>query len=348
MSTAAPEISVVIVSWNGRSYLDACLDAVAAQQGVVTETILVDNGSTDGTADHVSRRFPWVRLVRLAENRGFAGGNNAGVREARGRYIALLNNDTVPDPGWLRALRHGIDGDSGFVLAASRIVYMHDPNVIDSAGDSVLRCGGAFKRHHGGPVNAADESREVFGVCGAACLLPKDVYDELRGFDEDFFAVHEDVDLSYRARLLGYRCRYVPEAVVRHHGSVTLGRLSTFAVFHGQRNLEWLYVKNTPVSILLRTLPGHLVYTAAAAVHFTRQGMGGTFVRAKLAALAGLPAMLRKRAIVQRTRRIAPAQLWPHFERGWLATKRREKQFDAALAGPRREPQAAVHGAKHP
>jgi GT2 family glycosyltransferase len=309
MSTAAPEISVVIVSWNGRSYLDACLDAVAAQQGVVTETILVDNGSTDGTADHVSRRFPWVRLVRLAENRGFAGGNNAGVREARGRYIALLNNDTVPDPGWLRALRHGIDGDSGFVLA---------------------------------------ESREVFGVCGAACLLPKDVYDELRGFDEDFFAVHEDVDLSYRARLLGYRCRYVPEAVVRHHGSVTLGRLSTFAVFHGQRNLEWLYVKNTPVSILLRTLPGHLVYTAAAAVHFTRQGMGGTFVRAKLAALAGLPAMLRKRAIVQRTRRIAPAQLWPHFERGWLATKRREKQFDAALAGPRREPQAAVHSAKHP
>ena len=97
----------------------------------------------------------------------------------------------------------------------------------------------------------ARESAEVFGVCGAACLMPKRVFDELGGFDEDFFASHEDVDLSYRARLLGYRCRYVADAVVRHHGSATIGRVSGFAIFHGQRNLEWLYVKDTPMSLLL-------------------------------------------------------------------------------------------------
>ena len=101
----------------------------------------------------------------------------------------------------------------------------------------------------------ARESTEVFGVCGAACLMPKRVFDELGGFDEDFFVSHEDVDLSYRARLLGYRCRYVADAVVRHHGSATIGRVSGFAIFHGQRNLEWLYVKNTPPSLLLTTLP---------------------------------------------------------------------------------------------
>jgi GT2 family glycosyltransferase len=330
-----PEISVVIVTWNGRRYLEDCLSAVAAQEGVSTEVILVDNASTDGTAEWVRQRFPWVRLVALAENRGFAGGNNAGVREARGRLVALLNNDTIAESGWLRALRRGLDERAGFALAASRIVYMHDSTVIDSAGDGMLRAGGAFKRHHGAAVDAARESGEVFGVCGAACLLPKSVYDELGGFDEDFFASHEDVDLSYRARLLGYRCRYVADAVVRHHGSATLGRLSAFAVFQGPRNLEWVYVKNTPGPLLVRTLPAHLLYSAAAAVHFARSGHARSFLRAKLAALAGLPGMLKKRAIVQRTRRVGAGAIWPHLERRWLSTKQREKRFDAAIAARR-------------
>ena len=334
--TSAPLASIVIVSWNGRQYLEPCLNAVAAQQGVEAETILVDNGSTDGTAAFVRDRFPWVRLVALTENRGFAGGNNAGAREARGRYVVLLNNDTVPEPSWLAALLRGREAGGPNALASSRIVYMHDPLVIDSAGDGLLRWGGAFKRHHGASIESATESREVFGVCGAACVIPRTVFEELGGFDEDFFASHEDVDLSYRARLLGYPCRYVADSVVRHHGSATLGRVSEFAVFHGQRNLEWMYFKNTPGSLLLRTLPGHLVYTAAAAMHFTRHGLLGAFLRAKWAALAGLPGLLRKRADVQRTRRVGGNAIWPHLEARWLATKRREKQFDLSLAGDNR------------
>ena len=102
--TPDPLVSVVIVTWNGRQYLEACLSAVAAQEGVNAETILVDNASTDGTVAFVRERFPGVRVVAMSENRGFAGGNNAGVREARGRLVALLNNDTVPEPGWLQAL----------------------------------------------------------------------------------------------------------------------------------------------------------------------------------------------------------------------------------------------------
>ena len=328
--------SIVIVTWNGRAFLDACLEAVAAQEGVTAETILVDNASADGTVEHVRERFPWVRILPLGENRGFAGGNNAGVREARGRYVALLNNDTVPERTWLKTLLAGLDEQAGFALASSRVVYMHDPRIIDSAGDGVLRWGGAFKRHHGASVDEAPESREVFGVSGAACLMPKAVYEELGGFDEDFFASHEDVDLSYRARLRGYRCRYVAGAVVRHHGSATLGQVSAFAVFQGQRNLEWMYVKDTPGWLLLRTMPGHLVYNLAAAAHFTRAGLAGPFLRAKLAAIAGLPRMLRKRRAVQRTRKVGAAEIWPHLEARWLATKLREKRFDLGLAGGRR------------
>ncbi|MBI3048983.1 MAG: glycosyltransferase family 2 protein [Acidobacteria bacterium] len=327
-----PEVSVVVATWNGREYLQPCLEAVAVQEGIDAEIILVDNASTDGTVDFVRARFPRVRIVALRENCGFAGGNNAGAREARGRFVAFLNNDTIPDPRWLRTLRDGIDPQTGFLLATSRIVYMHDPAIVDSAGDGLFRWGGAFKRHHGAPAHLAAESAEVFGVCGAACLISKAVFDELGGFDEDFFASHEDVDLSYRARLRGYRCRYVADALVRHHGSATIGRVSAFAVFHGQRNLEWLYLKNTPAGLLARTLPGHLLYNAAGAAHFARFGLLGTFLRAKAAAVAGLPQVWRKRAAVQRTRRVPVRAIEAHLERRWLAAKAREKRFDAGLA----------------
>ena len=331
-----PEVSIVVVTWNGRQYLDACLRAAGAQQGVSAEIIVVDNGSTDGSAEFVRTTFPHVRVIALTENRGFAGGNNVGAHEARGEYVAFLNNDTVADVNWLRALRAGIDRTDGFALTTSRIVYMHDPSVIDSAGDGMLRCGGAFKRHHGEAADRAGTTTEVFGVCGAACLMPKAVFDELGGFDDQFFASHEDVDLSYRARLRGYRCRYVSDAIVRHHGSATLGTVSARAVFQGQRNLEWVYLKNTPAWLLVRTLPGHLLYILVAAAHFARMGLLMTFVRAKVAAIVGLPAVSRKRLFVQRTRTVGATGIESHLERRWFTAKIREKRFDSALAGGKR------------
>ena len=328
----SPEISVVVVTWNGRRYVEPCLAALAAQREVDAEVIVVDNASTDGTAELVRERFPRVRIVGLQQNRGFAGGNNAGAREARGAFVAFLNNDTVPDAGWLGSLRRGIDPEAGFHLATSRIVYMHDASIIDSAGDGLFRWGGAFKRHHGAPAGSASTSAEVFGVCGAACLLSKAIFDELGGFDEEFFASHEDVDLSYRARLRGYRCRYVADAVVQHHGSATLGRVTPFAVFQGQRNVEWMYLKNTPAWLLVRTLPGHLLYNAAGAAYFARLGLLGPFLRAKGAAIAGVPSMLRKRAVIQKTRTVAVRAIEQHLEKRWLTAKIREKQFDLGLA----------------
>jgi GT2 family glycosyltransferase len=328
----APDVSVVIVTWNGRQHLDACLDAMAAQNGVRAETILVDNASTDGTVEYVRARYPAVRVVALPQNRGFAGGNNAGAAEARAPLLAFLNNDTAADPGWLRALISGLDDANGFSLVTSRIVYMHDSRIIDSAGDGFLRSGGAFKRMHGRRAEEAAQPLEVFGICGAACLMPAKVFAELGGFDEDFFASHEDVDLSYRARLRGYRVRYVPEAVVRHRGSATLGRMSARAVFYGQRNLEWVYLKNSPAAVLARSVIGHLVYDAAACAYFVGTGRGLTFLRAKAAALAGVPALLRKRARVQRSSRVSAQVIWQALEPGWLGVKLREKRFDQDVA----------------
>lgn len=327
----ATSISVIVVNYNGRAMIGACLDGLRAQDEPPAEIVVVDNGSTDGSAALVRERHPDVRVVALTTNRGFAGGNNAGVAATQGRRLAFLNNDAVAAPAWLRRLSGALDAHPWAAMATSKIVYRDHPTVLDSAGDGLSRWGGAFKRHHGQPVTRAQTTCEVFGACGAAFMIDREVFDEVGGFDEDFFLSHEDVDLSYRVQLSGRGCVYVADAVVAHAVSATLGRISTQAVFHGQRNLEWLYVKNTPWPLLLRTLPGHIAYALASGAYHAYVGQFGPFVRGKAAAALGLPRMLAKRRSIQRTRRSTSARLWRLMEPGWLGIKWREKRFDVGV-----------------
>jgi GT2 family glycosyltransferase len=334
--TATPAISIIVLTYNGRRWLEICLPALAAQQGSEAfEVLVVDNASSDGSVELVRGSWPEVSLVALDRNLGFAGGNNAGIRAARGRFITFLNNDTRPRPDWLAALRRALDDHPWAALATSRIVYMDRPDVIDSAGDGYLRCGGAFKHHHGQPVSGAVESREVFGACGAACMIRRDVLDDVGGFDEDFYIFYEDVDLSYRARLRGHRCVYAADAIVEHAGSATMGRVSPAAVFYGQRNLEWTWIKNSPWPLLVRSLPSHVAYGVAAGVTYALHGHSWPFIRAKVAALTGLIRVLRQRREIQRRRTASVSDLWNGMEPGWFRLKRREKRFD--LSGTRNE-----------
>lgn len=329
--TGTTDVSVIVLNYNGRHWLERCLTATQAQLASHAELVLVDNASTDGSVEFVRDRFPAVRLLALDRNLGFAGGNNAGAMIASGRYLAFLNNDTVPQTDWLERLRAPLDADPGLGLATSRIVYLHDSSIIDSAGDGYLRAGGAFKRFHGEPFALGNDSGEVFGACGAAFMVRRDLFLELGGFDEDFFMVYEDVDLSYRARLRGHRCAYVAEAIVHHAGSGTLRRSSEAAVFYGQRNLEWTYLKNTPVSLLLKSLPSHVAYDAAALLKYASGGLLAPYLKGKWAALKGLPAILRKRTAAQSGRVTSTRELWQAMDKHWIRHKRREKRFDFKL-----------------
>lgn len=329
---STPDVSVIIANYNGARWLPGCLAALTADTSVSKEVIVVDNASSDDSLA-VSARHDGVRLAAQSRNLGFAGGNNAGARQARGRWLAFLNNDTIPHAGWLLPLKRALEGDSSVGLATARIVYMHDPAIVDSAGDGWTRWGGAFKRGHGRPAADFGDSDEVFGACGAAFMISKMLFDDLQGFDEDFFLAFEDVDLSYRARLLGYRCLYVSDAIVEHAGSATLGRLSSDAVFYGQRNLEWVYLKNTPWPVLITTAPGHAIYTLAAAVYFAGFGRLSSFLRAKAAALRAIGSTLRKRREWQRRRKVSSLELWRALERRSLRLKRREKKFDTSIRG---------------
>jgi GT2 family glycosyltransferase len=336
-----PDVSVIVVNWNGLSWLADCLGSLRVQTCPSYEVILVDNASSDGSVDYVRQRFPEVQVVALEENRGFAGGNNAGAAVASGRFLAFLNNDAVAEPGWLEALRQSLLAAARPALATSLVVFADDPGVVDSAGDGWLRVGTGFKHGHGQPAENYRRAGEVFGACGAACMIRRHAFLELGGFDESFFLVFEDVDLSFRARLSGHTCYFVPSAVVRHAGSASLGRSSATSVYYGQRNVEWVFWKNTPTPLLLRSLPGHGAYLVAAALFFCAKGRLPAFLRAKAAALRGLPRILRQRSRLQASRAVTHRALWAAMTSGWVSTKRREKSAARPLPADRPSPSSS-------
>jgi GT2 family glycosyltransferase len=271
-----------------------------------------------------------VRVIETGKNLGFAGGNNAGAREARGVWLVFLNNDTVPEPEWLARLHAEAAAHPEYALITSRLVFMDDPSVVDSAGDGYLRAGGAFKHGHGGRADDFASSREVFGACGGAFMIRRAAFEALGGFDPRFFMNYEDVDLSYRARLRGLRTWYAASAIVRHAGSGSLGAVSAAAVFYGQRNLEWTWIKNTPPGLLASTALPHVIYSLAGVAHYIAAGRGMAALRGKWAALQALPQLLADRRSVQASRTAGAADLEPFMEPSWLAVKRREKRFQSS------------------
>ena len=323
-----PAASLVVLNYNGRNWLSGCLGAIAAQQGAPPfETIMVDNGSSDGSVGAVRAAWPAVRVVETGTNLGFAGGNNAGAREARGGWLVFLNNDTVPEPDWLARLHAEAAAHPECALVTSRLVFLDDPSIVDSAGDGYLRAGGAFKHGHGGRAGDFAASREVFGACGGAFMIRRAAFEALGGFDPRFFMNYEDVDLSYRARLRGMRTWYAASAIVRHAGSGSLGAVSAAAVFYGQRNLEWTWIKNTPPGLLAATALPHVIYSLAGVAHYIAAGRGMEALRGKWAALLALPQILADRRTVQASRTVEPSDVTSLMEPHWLAAKRREKRF---------------------
>ncbi|MGH2354318.1 MAG: glycosyltransferase family 2 protein, partial [Chloroflexota bacterium] len=223
-----PLVSVVMVTWNGLCHLRRSLPAVLAQElpdGQQFELLVVDNASTDGSRAHLAdlaARDGRVRVLLNDHNEGFAAPNNRAFRDARGTFVATLNNDTLPEPGWLAALLRVAQADERVGSVASRMVFDHAPETINSAGISIDRAGIAWDRLVGRPVAESEtQPVEVFGASAGAALYRRSMLEELGGFDARFFIYLEDVDLAWRARLAGWRAVYAPDAVVRHAHSAS-------------------------------------------------------------------------------------------------------------------------------
>ncbi|HEX2172079.1 MAG TPA: glycosyltransferase family 2 protein [Dehalococcoidia bacterium] len=306
-----PSVAVIIPNWNGAHLLPTCLDALRRQTFRDHEVVLVDNASTDGSRELVRSSYPEVRLIELSRNVFFAGAVNAGIRATAGRYVALLNNDTEVEPGWLEALVRALDACPKAGLAASKMLLFDRRDVINSAGD-LYRVDGTPGNRGVWEVDRGqyDDSRLVFGASGGAALYRRAMLDDIGLFDEDFVGYCEDVDLSFRAQLAGYRCVFVPEARIYHRLSATGG--GPLASFLCGRNFISVIVKDVPGPLLRRFGPQILaaqIRLGWEAFRHWREPAARARLRGQVAALGALPLMLRKRRQVQSTRRVDLAYL---------------------------------------
>jgi GT2 family glycosyltransferase len=316
-------ISVVIVTWNRRSFLHACLSSLARQVGVEFETIVVDNGSQDGSPEMAEAEFG-ARVIRNPDNRGFCAANNQGIGAARGDFVALLNNDAEAEPGWLAALHRVCAGSPEVGMAASKVLVWEDPRRIDKVGH-LMYPDGQNKGRGSGALDTGqfDREEEVLWPDGCAALYRKEMLDRIGGFDEDFFAYGDDAELGLRARIAGWKCIYTPDAVVRHHRGSTLGKDSAWRLELIERNRLLLALKLFPWSLLCLN-PFYFAARVAAGFAAAQRGAGDTahfpglrgkwkmakaLVKGDWGALKLLPRMLRKRTAIRRLRRLSPGDV---------------------------------------
>lgn len=309
-----PRVAVIVVNWNGARYLRSCLKSLLDQTYRDTEIIMVDNASCDGSADLVSHEFPGVKVIQNSENEGFAAANNRAIQACRSDFIATLNNDARAEPDWLASLLEVMESDSTIGACASKMVFEQAPHIINSTGISLDRAGIAWDRL-GGQLDADENQQpcEVFGACAGAALYRRTMLDEIGLFDEDFFAYLEDVDLSWRARLAGWRCVYVPAAKVYHVHSGTAQEGSKFKNYLLGRNKVWTILKNYPSPELFWLLPVIVSYDLASVVYAGFARRDWTPAKGRMAALRCLPAVLAKRKVAQSRRRVSSRVLGAHF-----------------------------------
>ncbi|MBE0598204.1 MAG: glycosyltransferase family 2 protein [Desulfuromonadales bacterium] len=325
MTSAAVKASIIIVNWNGREHLAACLDSLAAQSWRDFQVILVDNGSTDGSVPFVRERYPWVELVPLAGNTGFATGNNLGLAQARGEFIIALNNDTRVEPDWLETLVTVAEAHPRAGLIGSRICAFDDADRIDSLGVGICRDGMSrgWSRHQRWSELQLPAVVPILFPSGCAALYRRQMLEEIGFFDDDFFAYCEDTDLGLRGRVAGWDALLATQAVVYHKYSSTAGVLSPFKLYLVERNHYWVVLKSFPWPYLL-LLPVFTLcrFAEQLRVVFAGQGAGGEFraagsrralvgalLRGMADALAGTPRMLKRRRLIMRGRVLSPSAM---------------------------------------
>jgi GT2 family glycosyltransferase len=308
-------ISVIIVNWNGKKLIEECLNGLKKQTFEDFSIVLVDNASDDGSLELVQNNYPKVKTIALPENLGFAAANNIAIKSIDTEYAALLNPDTDPDPYWLNNLLKALKNSPRAGLAASKMLLYDSPHTLDRAGDVYTTAGTALLRGRGESSEIFSEMEWVFGACAGAALYRRRMLDDIGLFDEDFFLLYEDVDLSFRAQLRGYKCLYVPDAIVYHKTSSSIRDDSPISVYYSHRNLEWVYIHNMPGSLIKKTLLNHLIYNIAAFLFFVAKGRGFDLIKAKWHALKGLNRALEKRRQIQISKKVTDGYIWSLLEK---------------------------------
>jgi len=296
-----PLFSIVIPNWNGKHFLQPCLDSLRTQTYQPIEVIIVDNASSDGSQNYIKANYPEIILVELSENQGFTGACNIGMETAKGEIVSLLNNDTEVEPNWVAEIMDAFDRHSDVGMIASKMLLFDKRDHIHTTGDFFTTDGRAGNRGVWEKDDGQYDTEDyVFSACGGSSAYRSSMLGKIGLLDNDYFFLLEDVDLAWRAQLAGYKCLYVPTAIVYHHLSATGGGVT--ASFHDGRNSIWIVVKNLPRS-LWRKYGWQIVKRQFGITVEALRAWRGEAARARLRGIArGLFTMrsaLRKRKQIQ-------------------------------------------------
>lgn len=274
-------ISVVIPNYNGKKYLETCMKSLMKQSLKPDEIIIVDNASKDGSIEYIKEEFKdEVILICLNENYGFSKAVNEGIKNSTSEFVALLNNDTELDEKWLEELYKCIKADENIFSCCSKMLRFTERDIIDDAGDEYTLLGWGNKIGDGRQSKEYEEDKEVFSSCAGAAIYRKSILDEIGLFDEAFFAYLEDMDISYRARVHGYKNYYASQAKVYHIGSATSGsRHNSFKVKLAARNNIYLIYKNMPTLQVILNFIFIVIGVLVKWIYFSIKGFGGDYIK---------------------------------------------------------------------
>lgn len=273
------EVTIVVPNYNGSTYIERCLDALRGQTFSDFEVIVVDNGSEDESIPLIREKFPEVRVICLEQNYGFSRAANEGITASRSPYVLLLNNDTEAESGFVEALYQAIRKDEKIFSVAAKMLQLKHPDLIDGAGDLYSALGWGFARGKGKSRDRYNKETEVFSACAGAAIYRKKILDEIGYFDEFHFAYLEDLDIGYRAKIMGYRNMYAPAAVVYHVGSGFSGsRYNEFKIRLSSRNNLYVIYKNMPLLQIILNFPLIAIGFLVKTLFFMVKGYGRAYL----------------------------------------------------------------------
>jgi GT2 family glycosyltransferase len=273
------EVSVIIPNFNGIAYLDGVLSSLERQTLKNFETIVVDNGSTDGSCSFITARYPWVQIIQLPENFGFCKAVNEGIYASRAPYVLLLNNDREVEKDFVEEMLSAIRRHKKAFSCAAKMIQYHDRDRLDDAGNYYCALGWGFARGKGKNIHLYEKEEPIFASCAGAAIYRRKIFEKIGYFDEEHFAYLEDVDIGYRARIYGYENWYAPKAKVYHVGSGTSGsRYNQFKIRYSSRNNIYMLYKNMPLLQILLNLPLLAAGFGIKFVFFLLKGFGREYL----------------------------------------------------------------------
>jgi len=284
--SSLPKVAIVILNWNGQAYLEKFLPSVLATAYENFEVIVSDNGSTDGSVSFLQNEFPRVKLTRLDTNYGFAKGYNLALENLQADFYALINSDVEVEPGWLTPIIDLLEQDKMNAACQPKLLSHGNRNIFDYAGGAggwLDSLGYPFARGRIFDICEVDKgqyntSEQVFWVTGAAMIIRSNVFHEMKGFDNYFFAHQEEIDLCWRMQLAGYKLYACPVSVVYHVGGGTLPRGNSLKTYLNFRNNQIMLYKNLPWSQKWWKIPFRIFLDAVSGWKGLLMGDGGYFL----------------------------------------------------------------------